>query len=64
MEHEWEDLFVKREGEAPHEMFIYAGIERCNNCKALRFKRYSKQPYTYTRPGWTSPEEPECATVD
>ncbi|KKL99632.1 hypothetical protein LCGC14_1812480 [marine sediment metagenome] len=55
MEHEWEELYIIRHGET-----VYAGIERCNNCKTLRFERYGKQPYTYTRLGWASPEEPEC----
>lgn len=55
MEHEWEELFVVRDGEN-----VYAGIDRCNNCKALR--RPMPEGFIYKPPSWAynTPTEPPC----
>jgi len=59
MEHEWEELFVVRHGEN-----VYAGIDRCNNCKTIR--RTTSEGFRYQPAVWYSlpPEtEPPCGGI-
>ena len=59
-EHEWEELHVIRDDPRgtgmPHP--VYAGVDRCENCKAIRVT--SSKPFFYLRAGWSSTKEPPC----
>ena len=57
-EHDWEELFIKREDVPPHEMFVYAGLDRCRNCRGLRST--VSQPFWYFTPKWPNTVEPAC----
>lgn len=65
MTHEWEKLFVSR----GYQQYTYAGVDMCENCKAVRFNAEggdlpdwvkSQRPFYYMAEGWLSPEEPPC----
>lgn len=61
-EHDWEELFVVRDcprGSGRPDP-IYAGVDRCNNCKLFRIVSSKPGFPEYFRPGWWSPVDPGC----
>ena len=61
-EHEWEKLYTLGESRYQQANPVYAGVDRCNTCKAIRIedKLRDHQPYFYLRAGWSSHREPPC----
>jgi len=60
LKHDWEELFVLR-GDDPREPeYIYAGLDYCSRCKALR--RVAPSEFYYKPSSWAynTTEEPKC----
>ena len=72
-EHEWQKLYTKDEELTPqvirplipsHEMFSYAGIDRCKHCRIIRVANPTLDTW-YMKPNWDmSGEEPHCVVKD